>query len=235
MRRDVKSPQRQMRLMGFRLDGTATGKPEITEIECVADVATSLNDTYITFSSTAVDYYAWFNVDAGGTDPEVADMTGVEVAISEDDSADAVAAALAAAIDALPLIAAVAATDTVTVTNGADGAVEDADNGAASPGFTITVTQQGVASSIDLVEGQYDATLTEGTNNGEYILTFANPFGRVPSIIATPVTADVIVKIHAAAIGSCEIRCFDATDGVTAKDADLHIIIAGAGVDTTET
>ena len=45
-------------------------------------VATNLDGTYFLVSSTATDYYVWFNLDGGSVDPMVAGRTGIPVAIA---------------------------------------------------------------------------------------------------------------------------------------------------------
>lgn len=126
-------------------DKSATDQPEITTVQCVADVAGSLGGKYFTINAAndLVKYYVWFNVDGASTDPAPAGLTGVEVAISENDVADDVATAVAAALDALSAFGAAAVTDTVTVTNAANGVTTDAAD--VDAGVTINVTQQGDA------------------------------------------------------------------------------------------
>lgn len=68
-------------------------------ITTVADVSGSLNDTYFLIDGAdGDDWYVWFNVDSGGTDPMVPSRTGIEVDISTDDASQAVASALNAAL-----------------------------------------------------------------------------------------------------------------------------------------
>lgn len=125
-----------------------TAQPEITSITCVADVAGSLNNDYF-FINSALDanqYYVWFNVASGGTDPAIAGKTGVEVALSTNDSATAVASAVAAALDLLAGFGATSSAGVVTVTNAANGAATDAT--AETSGFTIAVTQQGYGTIV---------------------------------------------------------------------------------------
>jgi hypothetical protein len=78
------------------------GAKEKTEIDVTADVAGSLDGLSLAIKSAlnATTYYVWFDVDAGGNDP-MGTGTGVPVSISSGDSAATVAAALAAALDAL--------------------------------------------------------------------------------------------------------------------------------------
>lgn len=78
----------------------------LDKICAVADVTSSLLDTYFTFegvSETGVvtPYYAWMNVGAAGTDPLISGKTGVEIAFAADASATVVALAMVTAIDLL--------------------------------------------------------------------------------------------------------------------------------------
>lgn len=97
---------------------TATGAQTITT---VADVASSLQSTYFFLNAAVADggtaYYVWINVDSGGIDPMIPSKTGVEVDITAGASADDVATAVAAAIDALAGFASTATGHVATVTN----------------------------------------------------------------------------------------------------------------------
>jgi hypothetical protein len=108
-------------------------------ITTVADVAGSLNDTYFLLSASGVDYYVWFNVDSGGTDPALPGRTGVEVAIVEDDTADDVAAALEPAVEAIPGIASSVSTDEVTLTWADNDNAAQLEDGAVPTGFTFAL------------------------------------------------------------------------------------------------
>jgi len=127
---------------------TFVDSEEISTVACVADVAGSLNNTYFEFSTyggSADDYYVWFNVAGGGTDPALTGKTAVPVAIASGATANAVATAVAAAVTAETDVTAAALTNTVTITNDVDGDVSrTADGGSTSAtGFTITETRRG--------------------------------------------------------------------------------------------
>ena len=125
-----------------------TAQPEITTVTCVADVAGSLNNKYFYINSAldAVEYYVWMNVNAAGTDPAIAGKTGVEITLATSASASTVAAAVAAALDALGGFGAVDAGAVVTVTNAVNGSTTDAS--AETSGFTLAVTQQGYGTIV---------------------------------------------------------------------------------------
>ncbi len=70
-------------------------------------------------------YYVWYNVDAGNSDPTVSNRTGVPVAVAAGDTDAQVATATAAAIDALSLFSAAAVTNTVTITANSAGVTDE--------------------------------------------------------------------------------------------------------------
>jgi hypothetical protein len=133
-------------------DISATDQPEISTVQCVADVASSLNNKYFLLYSAndMTGYYVWFNVAGAGVDPAIAGKTGVQVAIAAGAAAAVVAAAVQVAVDALADFVATVLVDTVTITNAANGQTTDASDGAAPTGFTILVTQQGDAHLQDI-------------------------------------------------------------------------------------
>lgn len=121
----------------------------VQTIQPVADVSGSLNNKYffINSANNGTAYYVWFNVSGGGVDPAVPSKTGVEVAITTDDTAGTVGTALAAALDALSDFAATGTT-TVTVTNSATGGATPASDN--NTGFTFAVTTGG-SSTINVI------------------------------------------------------------------------------------
>lgn len=74
---------------------------EISEVIMIADVAKSLAGTSFVFYTglDRVKYYVWYYVDGTGSDPAIADGTGIQVTIQEDDYAAVVALATEAAIN----------------------------------------------------------------------------------------------------------------------------------------
>lgn len=229
MLREIKSSKRLLRTLGFRIDGTVTGVKEVSTIQTVADVAGSLNDTYFIINSAlnATSYYVWLNVNNAGTDPAIADKTGVEIAVATGASADTIATAIKVALDALADFVATVVTDTVTVTNASDGATTDLDD-TGSTGFTLTVTTAGVTSTVSLLEGEKDAVLTEGATAGHYIITFNEAFGSNPIVSVSPLTSATICQVSSIGTTAVEVKCFLADDGTTAKDADIHVLVMGS-------
>lgn len=79
--------------------------------------------------------------------------------------------------------------------------------------------------AASMLSGSNEITLTDN-GVGDYTLTFAVPFKKVPVITALALTAATQIKLHAVAVGSCQIKTF-AMDGTTAQDADFHVMIVG--------
>jgi len=121
---------------------------EETTVTTVADVAGSLNSTYFTFTSKLLDgssqlYYVWFD-NGTGVDPEVADAIGIPVVYVDDDSADTMATLIRAALAAVTEVTVGGTADDVTINNDYPGAVANAANGAASPGFSFIIDNGGM-------------------------------------------------------------------------------------------
>lgn len=186
------------------------GVAEETDITAVADVAGSLNDTYFLLDTPdSADYYVWFNVDAGGTDPEIAGRTGVEVAISADDADTVVAAALQAALDPLPNMAATVLGAVVTVTNDAEGPAPDAADGAAPTGFTFDTTAQGVTAQA--AQGPFNASV--GLQPGDVIQVLEGALeGRMLEVIAIT--------------NSTQIRLDDVATFTTASNVSVRAMLS---------
>lgn len=138
----------------------------LTKVVCEADVADSLNEKAILFSSTTTSYYAWFNTGAG-VDPAIAGRTAIPVAITTGASAAAVATALATAVNAnANFHAAVEPCDATEVYIQAVIAGEvlalssDAAGGDAS-GLTVTNERVGAKLEVGFIDGDIEVGLTE--------------------------------------------------------------------------
>lgn len=138
-----------------------TTQVQIQKISCVADVSGSLNNKYFLFYDAAgTKRYAWFNVSAGGSDPALSGYTGHAVAISTNDSATAVATALAAVLTAVSGFDATSSGYQVTLTATATGyavPAHDAQASASRTAFGFEVTQVGdTYESIGLLDGEIE-------------------------------------------------------------------------------
>lgn len=146
------------------------GAYELTAITCVADVTGSLGGKYFTLSAgdNSEDFYVWYDVDDGSSDPAPASKTGIEVNISADDTAATVVTNTIAAINStsteyyLELVAATVdgSTDKLTITNRFPGvATASADVDTA---FTVAQTTAGTKGTLIRIDKfQYDS-------DGEY-------------------------------------------------------------------
>lgn len=78
-------------------------KSHKTTIVCSDDVSSSLQSTYIILRSAPNNkkYHLWFNVDNLGVDPSPTDSTGIEISISQNDSASLIAFAIKIIINSL--------------------------------------------------------------------------------------------------------------------------------------
>lgn len=80
--------------------------------------------------------------------------------------------------------------------------------------------------TASILEGAFDATLVDN-GTGDYTLTFAKPFARVPVVLGSGiVAASGIVEIDAISATAVGIKIF-AEDGSTAQDSDFHLAILG--------
>jgi len=125
--------------------GEASGAAEVFTILCVGDTAGSLNNkVFFVYGASGAAYAVWMNVNSAGTDPSIPGFTSVEVAVATGASADTVADAVAAALDAYADFQAPnPAAATITVTNTETGTRTQPDAG--NSGFTLTVTTTGVS------------------------------------------------------------------------------------------
>lgn len=80
--------------------------------------------------------------------------------------------------------------------------------------------------TASILEGAFDATLTDN-GTGDYTLTFAKPFARVPVVLgASILAASGVVEIDAISATAIGIKTF-AVDGTTATDVDFHVALLG--------
>lgn len=150
---------------------TKSRQAQAREVVMPADAAGSLGGKYFVINTPygGVSYYVWVDVDNGSTDPGISGKTGVEVNISSGDSANTVASAVQAAVDALSDISASVTGDTVTITNDDPGIVLNETQPAAGSfaPTSVTVTTRGEesityigSSSLTESETASDLTLT---------------------------------------------------------------------------
>jgi hypothetical protein len=79
--------------------------------------------------------------------------------------------------------------------------------------------------TASIVEGAFDATLVDN-GTGDYTLTFAKPYTRVPVCIGTALgAAAASVVIAAVSITAVQVTIF--SDAGAALDADFHLQVLG--------
>lgn len=138
--------------------------PEISQV--AVKPATSLNNTYffIFEGRTNKSYYFWFNVDGLGTDPSVANSTGIEVALNSSDPAVIVAQAIELTINLSPvynrLWKVLRKNSVLTITALKTGETSDTMDGDTT--FVFSTTQQGSQCEVARVDLDY-------SNNGDPI------------------------------------------------------------------
>lgn len=145
---------------------TSTEASEVTALTCVADVASSLHETYFVLADEAGTVGFWMDVDGDGVAPTTGADRDVEITtVTADMTAAQVAGVVATAIDADSKFTAVqvGSTAVVTVTCVEPAAAADFADG--DSGFTASVTTQGAdavvtVTAIDPGEGGNTITLT---------------------------------------------------------------------------
>jgi hypothetical protein len=160
---------------------SAAATPEATNVTFAADTAGSKNNTYFTFNSAGdvKKFYVWFNINSAGTDPAVANATGIQVAGATGATAATLATAAIAAINAnataaLYVVATAGASGHAIITNLQPGDATDAANGTASYGASFAITQ-----------GSYGTPAQSGLTakimqNSTVIASFGNPSPTQP-------------------------------------------------------
>lgn len=119
---------------------------EISQLTCGNGATAGLAGKYFTLN-TADDryrYYVWFTVNGTGSDPVVANRTGVQVAVLSTDTSAQVATKVETALNALDhKFIAEAVSNVVTITNYKYGYAAASTIGTMPAPFTITTTQNG--------------------------------------------------------------------------------------------
>jgi hypothetical protein len=180
--------------------GTATQK---TRVKVVADVAGSLNGTYWYLNNAENDpqFYVWFNVDGGGTDPNIADKCGIEIPINTNDPVQVVSQALATFVNNSEYFKAVNHGNDVVIveTLSAGQTTASAD---VSTGFAITTVHDGVTQRIKCITLPEDPSLRYVFNHAEGKFELFNTDINVTVSDGDPVDSPFILNIDAASSGT---------------------------------
>lgn len=158
------------------------GAQDLKTVLTTPDVASSLQSKWFKFYTKAgTGYYVWFNVGGSGVDPAPAGLTEVEVAISANATADAVATAIRAALGVLTTINVGGIDNCVVIQDVEMGAVTAMAQGTAATPFTLTTVRAGFLLDIGLTEdielglavstvevkaSQFGATILDRIRNG---------------------------------------------------------------------
>lgn len=219
-------------LMGELLANTPhnaddSGAGSITNVVDVAGAASSLNDTFWLFESAVTEYFVWYNVNGEGAEPTVqpgiAGRTGVEVAIAAGASADDVAAATAAAIDALTGISASDSADVVTVNTYIRPDQSPPEDGSVPTGFDFSVDGSGSAAVFN--NGKFDGTVLQ-PSEGVYVVTFNHNYARIPEGAVTAIEDTLVPRITAGDIFSITVEMQDLSGDPT--DGGFVLIVHGS-------
>lgn len=101
---------------------------------------------------------------------------------------------------------------------------------------TVKGEQRGMRVIAARVDGTGTASILEGgdtslsltdTGTGDYLLTFGEPFQRVPVVIPVAATSAVEVRLGTISKTAVQILGFASADGTTATDTDFHVVIIG--------
>ncbi len=142
--------------------GIDEGAAQNVDIVCLNENAGGgIAGEYFLISSALFDYYVWYDVDASPSDPAVSNRTGIEVDISDGNSATAVATATAAKITAVTGMIATSEGSTVNVINDGVGVVTAPEAGTTP--FTVNVRISGASS-----DPTHNATLIDLVNDASW-------------------------------------------------------------------
>jgi hypothetical protein len=141
------------------------GRQQCRTWTTVADSSDSLDGTYLDLNVIGYDfaedqYYLWFNTSGGSAvDPAISGKTAIEVSLTTDDTAAAVASAIVSAINTadIPIIVS-ASGAVVTLTNQVQGAIT-AETDSGSTGFSLEVGTVGLSVELGGTDGSIGLAL----------------------------------------------------------------------------
>lgn len=176
---------------------------EIQTVTTAADVAGSKNSTFWTFytAGNLHGYYVWYNINSAGVDPAPAGLTGIEVDGATSATANTLATATRAAINAssaAAYVTASGATSAVIITNIQYGSNTAAADGTAATSFTFAVGTTGTYGSgsglVVTINEQTTAQLvlsqptpTQGSLSGS--VAFASTAGHTITVVTSSLAA----------------------------------------------
>jgi len=176
---------------------------EKTRVKVTADTAGSLNNRCFLLNNSEDDpkFYVWFNVDSGGTDPDVADSCGIEVPISANDPISIVQLALQRIVDCSEYFEARACgNDLVLIENIACG--QTTNSADVDTGFTISTLTEGVTKRIKCITLPEDSTLKYVFNHAEGKFELFNTDINVTVSDSDPKDTPFVINTAAPASGT---------------------------------
>ena len=202
------------------LNGTVA---EVSTAQCVAQGAGLGGGEYFQINSPlGGEFLVWLDLDNGSTAPTPASgQTLIEVDIATGDTAIQVATAVATAINANAYFGAVnGGTDTVTITNANVGSVTDTADGAgaASTGFTLATTVDGVS------------VARQNTNFAKFTLSREGELVIAGGPFSTATHGFTLANYAAGTLG--EDSTFDVTDPINTSNYATSIRIFDSFGDT---
>lgn len=180
--------------------------PNVTDITLAADTSGNKNSTFLLFGSAsdAKLYYLWFNINSAGVDPAVAGRVGIEVDGATNASANTLATAARAAINAsaaASYMTVSGATSHVILSQLSPGTVTAFANGSASPSASFSVTAAG---SFGVPE--MSGLVVVLNQNSTVLARFGNPSPTQPimggSVLVQASAADVLTFVASSLSGA---------------------------------
>lgn len=243
--RTIVGSQPKMKLLSFSCSG-ATAKKEISTLTLPAFAGATSGDHVIFYDAAGLSWA--FALDKTGAAPEptgalwvaVNAARKVNVDVSGETTAAEMAAAVEVALNALTGFGAKFTTDdsaadgTLIITNDQDGPATNAapyvSNESGAGSITVVVTQQGAASVAALDAGKFDGTLTGSDTDGEYTVTFAQPFEKAPQVVVSTSTDNRIARISSVSTTAVTIQTEDLS-GNAADSSWNMFVCGGTGMD----
>lgn len=205
-----------------------------SRLTVVSDISGSLNSKYFLLNSGNNEnkYYVWYDVDATGTDPLIADRIGVKVDISENDHAYVVALATKQALGVLGDFYLEVAQDTLAIKTLTEGFVDDID--VVSTGFTQIHTENGkslLIANLDITYNGSNPVYLEQELIGYKFNVFTGKFELKPEL-ALPVGQETMDNSTSVVIASDQSPIPVAittaiTQNVTLTETEVTAIAAG--------
>ena len=174
--------------ISLQLHRIEKGEVEKISVTTKADISKSLNGKYFLIYSPSSSYYVWYNILGTAADPLITGKISVEVAISENDSANTVATKTVSVINTIQDFSATANNNIISITNRITG------NAIAPSAGTSTFTVATITAGLDPDDGI------------EYLEVYGKKAGPVSKstyyTITGIVTGDELVPVDAYSAGT---------------------------------